>query len=367
MAASGETSLTHRDLAKALGVSVTTIKSYRRKFPEFFTLESQGKPIRFPASSKALCQGIKRHFARGLSVEETRGRLAEEFEAHPVSPPERGPAGSRVLAAGEASAASPARETPPGDSLARMQDLLEGLFSLQNRTHSLLAELVAKLDTLADRLGEPGHDARAHVFAARPLAGPAALQDTRAKAASARATGNSTPHAGGRPGGGLASGLAAAGRGAGAAASVPAAPGGPDGASQAPDALASAPCVPAGNGEARPPAPFLAMPVVVRSGDGEFLGVTRRPGEPFTLAQFERYLTVRAGEMGSVTATWENRDEEWVLRLETGGQVHDHHFIQAVTPRGNTVARFMALSVGGVPASEAALQAFLRHVKESLS
>lgn len=348
MAASGETSLTHRDMAKALGVSVTTIKSYRRKFPEFFTLESRGKPIRFPAKALALCRGIKRHFARGLSVEETRGRLAEEFEAHSPPPPKGGPAGPRAPSAGETAGS---HEAPTGDSLARMQDLLEGLFTLQNRTHSLLAELVAKLDTLADRLGEPGHGAKAYVPGARPSVGPAAPAASRVNAARAGAGGN--------PAGTQAPTAPAAPR--------PAAPGGPAGAANTADTVGEAPVSPAAHHGARPPASILAMPVVVRSGDGEFLGLTRRPGEPFTLAQFEQYLTIRAGEMGSVRAVWENRGEEWVLSLKTGGQAHDHHFVQAVTPRGNTVARFLALSVGGVPASEAALQAFLRHVKESLS
>jgi len=54
-----------------------------------------------------------------------------------------------------------------------------------------------------------------------------------------------------------------------------------------------------------------------------------------------------------------------VLSVESHGQTHDHHFQDAVTPKGNAVARFAALTASGRPASEAALQALLRQLKET--
>ncbi len=71
--------LTHKDLAKALGVSETTIKSYRRKFPACITVASKGKPIRFAPEAETVCRRIQALFALGMAVEDVRTRLAEEF------------------------------------------------------------------------------------------------------------------------------------------------------------------------------------------------------------------------------------------------------------------------------------------------
>ncbi|WP_243361965.1 hypothetical protein [Fundidesulfovibrio terrae] len=302
--------LTHELLAKALGVTVTTVKSYRRKFPEFWRPEGVSKPLRFPPESLDLCRRIHQHFKRGLSVEETRKRLGDEFRA--VAPQ---PAGAPTGQTGQTGQA--ASQAPAPDALARMENLLEGLFTLQNRTHSLMAELVAKLDTLADRLDGAPHSETSAVPASRPPADRAAPQPLRA-----------TPDR----------------------AAPPAAPS----AKNAPET------------GIRPPQALLDMPVVVRSDTGEFLGVTLKSGGPVTLARFETFLADRARGMGQVRSQWLRQGQEWTLRIEHNSQTSDHHFVQAVTPRGNTVARFASLSVGGKPATEHVLQAFLRQVKETL-
>lgn len=74
-----EIGLTHKDLSKALGVSETTIKSYRRKFPSCIPLVSKGKPLRFTVEAEAVCRRIQEFFALGMAVEDVRLRLAEEF------------------------------------------------------------------------------------------------------------------------------------------------------------------------------------------------------------------------------------------------------------------------------------------------
>ncbi len=75
----GDDSLTHKDLARALGVSETTIKSYRRKFSAYFPLHSQGKPLRFKPTALDVCRRIRQGFADDLSVEEVRALLDEDF------------------------------------------------------------------------------------------------------------------------------------------------------------------------------------------------------------------------------------------------------------------------------------------------
>ncbi len=72
--------VTHRDLAKLLGVSETTVKSYRRKFPDCIPVANKGKPIRFTSKAPAVALRIRDLFSEGMSVPEVRTRLAAEFE-----------------------------------------------------------------------------------------------------------------------------------------------------------------------------------------------------------------------------------------------------------------------------------------------
>ena len=71
--------LTHKDLSRQLGVSETTIKSYRRKFPGCIPVANQGKPIRFTTEALAVCKRIRDFFELGMSIPEVRTRLAAEF------------------------------------------------------------------------------------------------------------------------------------------------------------------------------------------------------------------------------------------------------------------------------------------------
>lgn len=70
---------THKDLAGKLNVSETTIKSYRRKFPDCIPVGSQGKPIRFLPEAVGVCTRIRDLFDLGMSIEEVRTRLSQEF------------------------------------------------------------------------------------------------------------------------------------------------------------------------------------------------------------------------------------------------------------------------------------------------
>ena len=85
-------SFTHKDLSRQLGISETTIKSYRRKFPDAIPVASQGKPIRFTAEALAVCKRIRDFFDLGMSIPEIRLRLSSEFswviaEEHPATAP----------------------------------------------------------------------------------------------------------------------------------------------------------------------------------------------------------------------------------------------------------------------------------------
>lgn len=72
-------SLTHGDLSRLLGISVTTLKSYRRKFPGFLPALASGKPLRFPAQAAQVCADIRDGFARGLSVQDLHKLLTSRY------------------------------------------------------------------------------------------------------------------------------------------------------------------------------------------------------------------------------------------------------------------------------------------------
>lgn len=75
-----EKTYTHKDLATLLGVSETTVKSYRRKFPGCIPVANHGKPIRFNENAAKVSLRIRDLFETGMSVEEVRARLAKEFD-----------------------------------------------------------------------------------------------------------------------------------------------------------------------------------------------------------------------------------------------------------------------------------------------
>lgn len=71
--------LTHAQIAQQSGVSVTTVKSYRSKFPGCFPLRSRGKPLRFAPEAAEACAVIREGYEQGLSTEELRERLQLRF------------------------------------------------------------------------------------------------------------------------------------------------------------------------------------------------------------------------------------------------------------------------------------------------
>lgn len=79
MATMSDDSLTHADLSQRVGVSVTTLKCYRRKFPGFIEPLNAGKPLRFPASAAQVCTAIRDGFGQGLSVREIHDQLTSRF------------------------------------------------------------------------------------------------------------------------------------------------------------------------------------------------------------------------------------------------------------------------------------------------
>jgi len=317
---------THKDLAKRLGVSVTTIKSYRARFPGAVAALGQGKPLRFGPEALDACRTIRQGFQRGLSIDEIYHALKKDFPGvqinrhlsnsddipAPGGDPKQDIHGARGGHEPQPGGACPAQDDRTGPDvetnrrLERLETMLAELVALGSRTHSLHAELLAKLDALA---GLPG-------FARAAAPGQAAA--------------------------------------------------------------------PAGDPDRQPPDAFLDMPVVVMSDRGEYLGITGPGGTAFRLREFQAHLLRRAGRMdvgATFHAAWAARQAEWVLTLlgaqrrqtgngadhDGGGQLgHEHFFRRTTTQKGNLVALFHRLRINGKDVSEAFLRAFFKQIKDSL-
>ena len=74
---------TYRDLAGLLGVSETTVKSYRSKFPGFLPVAREGKPVRLHQEALQVCRCIRDLFADGLTIVQATQRLHLEFKEYP--------------------------------------------------------------------------------------------------------------------------------------------------------------------------------------------------------------------------------------------------------------------------------------------
>ena len=98
--------LTHRDLAALLGVSETTVKSYRRKFPGCFPVAARGKPIRFKKEAGEIALRIRELFTAGLAVEELGAQLSREFPWFSFALPEKETEDDRDISGNFASALS---------------------------------------------------------------------------------------------------------------------------------------------------------------------------------------------------------------------------------------------------------------------
>lgn len=144
--------LTHKDLAVMLGVSETTVKSYRRKFPGCIPVANNGKPIRFKKEAAEVCFRIRDLFSTGMSVEEVGARLTEEFGW-------RRPKGA-AAAGGVRKAQAGGGAGGVGGDLSQsfataLGNMAKSMISL-NQTQSSILSYMKKLETIFSDMGLSG-------------------------------------------------------------------------------------------------------------------------------------------------------------------------------------------------------------------
>ncbi|MBF0480098.1 MAG: MerR family transcriptional regulator [Desulfovibrionaceae bacterium] len=324
--------VTHEDLARDLGVSVTTVKNYRRQFGAFLPIAREGRPLRFHATSLEVCRKIRSLFGDGLPVKKITEVLSLEFPSFfkyrhlsKASGSTHGPISLEDLSPMANEQSGPAEGLPErlkavetlfentSRRVSRVEKLLEDLFALHNRSNTLQNELLAKLESLIELPGKTGYAVGPSQGVSRKEARPEVAEEAASPGYAQRVS---------------------------------------------PDDLFA------------PPADLALLPVVIFSELGEFLGVTDKKGRPFTLKEFQAFLERRAAGLGKFDSTWSLDQDAWVLTFggsgPSSGQVHDHYFRRTKTTKGNLVAHFYQLRINGNVVTKAFLHAFLRQIKDFL-
>lgn len=142
-----EKTFTHKELGRLLGVSETTVKSYRRKFPDCIPVANEGKPIRFTEQAGAVCLRIRELFGRGMAVPEVRARLEKDFPwIGPAPEPEQEQA--PVMSAG-----GPMEVELPQDYTQAMSNLAKSMVNLTMKQDAIARRMDAMEGTL-ERLAQ---------------------------------------------------------------------------------------------------------------------------------------------------------------------------------------------------------------------
>ena len=329
--------LTHKNLADSLGVSETTIKSYRRKFPGCFPVASSGKPIRFTESSLDVALRVQALFALGMSIPEVRLRLANEFS---------------WITPGDEKAAKPASDLGPEEIQNGLSTLAKSMVSMGQQQHAIakrMATLEETLRTMAagggvnEGAGTAVGPARESSSALTALTGRLdALEEVSAKLTRAMVTViEKLDHIAGAasagPAPGSATGMAAARPSATASPLPPDKPGqasarGPADPRQQPEETPAnnvvafptrqqdtqpenlRPQAPAQTEE--PPRPFFGLPLLARTGDGRFISASSRSRGKLNLNDLKAMLVYGFTPPNHYSLHWEKSSSGWWLHLE---------------------------------------------------
>lgn len=344
--------VTHQELARAAGVSVTTVKGYRDKFPGCFPVLREGKPLRFAAQSLDACAAIRQGFADGLSVEQLRERLRLRFPwswRHPL----------------------PEKPVISADMQRTVQDLARTVVRLTQAQ----AEATQRLERLEQALGETlatqgGAQARGPEVAAGELRAreEALRRDVRedlARQGAALAALEGQVRAlerAPRPAGGEGERLVRIRSASGAAERYALRRLPPEDEAPGPGVVGSGRgAAPAQDSAPAPGATVLGLPLTVRSGKGEFLGVAG-PGGHLTVRGFAA-LVARSLGLAPEAVAWSGGPGGWRLDLGTN-PAHSLDFSETTTPRGNHVALVQGMRIDGQPQDADALVALLRTLRQ---
>lgn len=355
--------LTHKELSVMLGVSETTIKSYRRKFPGCIPVASKGKPIRFTPEAGTVCVRIRDMFNLGMSVEEVRIRLAEEFSwIEGSAPAEQTPVEKQP----EPVAEVPARVELPHDFSASMSNLAKSMVALTQQQTTVLK----RLQTIETMLGQLGLAGPVDLKPMEATLGPAWERRFERMQQAMEAIANSVT--------GLNQQVQ----------SMRAAPEGHMGgfadaeypqydeqveaqsdfaavADQSERLHVAVQAV--ATGKTDPPRRILTLPLVFQSPKGEYLGVAGKARGRFSANDLKALLAMTFFPPERYNPQWEQDGNGWWMLLSQPESESPREFAiymeETVTPRGNTVALVLRLAVNGTTEHPVELHNFISEMQ----
>lgn len=351
---------THRDLARELGVSETTIKSYRSKFPTFLPVAREGKPVRLHPEALAVCRRIRDLFDDGLPILQVQKLLQSEFKEYPlnrrlpiahsrrtagaVDTADASPSGGvdEALAA-RIEALAKGQETAR-ERMERLEAEVRNLATMEAASKAMMAELVAELRAARDS----ALTAAAAIRRDPAPAAPSREEPVRPRDAS-RNTDESLPEDTPERTVVTARKIVTVHGAAGPVASYS--------FSREPR---PAPPFP----ELRTPeAAFLALPAVIRSDRGDFLGL---PGGQSVRRLIEVFAP--SGAAGADGVTWfAEGPDAWTCFIPLGSaQKREILFERTTTPRGNLVGLIRRMRINEAEATPPQLQEIFRQLRDQL-
>ncbi|UZP66575.1 helix-turn-helix domain-containing protein [Desulfovibrio mangrovi] len=395
-----DNTLTHRDLGRMLGVSETTIKSYRRKFPDCIPVANDGKPIRFTREAGKVCLRIRELFSRGMSVPEVRTRLEKEYSWIPPLPEEM--QDEEIRAAEPVMPAGPVEVELPEDYTQALSNLAKSMVNLTMKQDAIarrLESMDARLQKLDPQgagagsvAGGMGSEMEAWLERATGL-----LERLEQMAAAPVQASEQGVHQGKviriRNAYGDVSEYtmetAAAPTGSGEAGEEPdqqdleAGEATAGAAERAVDATAAEAEADAGfifdaeepaqeeisSMVQEPPRTLLTMPLVIQSPEGEFLGVAGRTRGRFNINDLKAMLMSHYEGNQRFTMQWQLTDNGWLMLLEQK-ELSDPYSLavlveQTTTPRGNNVALIEHLTINGKDENPVEMYNFINRIYEA--
>lgn len=336
----GDDSITHKDIALRLGVSETTVKSYRRKFPLFFPLHSHGKPLRFKPVVMDVALSIREGFQKDLSVEEIRTELNHKFskiknkskqsspidiQAESTTDPSPCPGEARLEALESTLATVLQEQARTNEKLVALQELITNchnkLLTAHEMQESAQGRLLSELRQLIqEQARHPLPESPEKRVIIRNMYGDSS--EYRLATASVHTGEPPTPSA--------ATDF-----------SLP----------------------------ETPPEAILSPPLVVRSAAGEYLGIAGKSEGAFSLNDFIAMVRRSFSAPHDFTISWQSGEAgTWSMTLDQEAAIRPQNYVLQVesvtTPKGNTVTLLTRLDVSGKDMPPANLYAFIKQMKE---
>lgn len=377
--------VTHRDLAQALEVSETTVKSYRTKFPTFLPVARAGKPVRLHPEALDVCRRIRQLFGDGLSVLQASEMLRSEFKEYPLnrrlSTSKASRAGEGPQAGAETNTGTSSTPVQGAASAGVLEDLVRQVHEAQLRAQELAQERIDKLEAevrnlatmeaaskslIAELVNElrASRAASAHVSPSPQPPAPEVLSPGPVPSSLSEPAASPVESAGNEVETMVtARKIVTVHDGAGPVASYAL------GREPRPEPLFR---------PATPSRDFLDLPAVIRSERGEFLGL---PGGQ-SIARLVEALGGASSDPAATSGpvqghvpghvedqpTWlEDGPDGWICLLPLGrAQTRELAFERTTTPRGNLVGFIRRLRNGDTEASQQELQELFRRLRDQM-